>query len=782
MEHVLDEAPFRYAFSLSPLIDYWNHTIAKSGPYWAREAAAVTEALDRAPELQGPIADLSTLESHRDLVAKLMSVVFPVAFWETEAAGALVPFTMQPAYVSPQFQRLFVDEKGGYRGRLQVQWADFARGRLIRFYLFILRRFYGMEKDLETPMVRIATDPTTGLDRYFRFWPDLRFLDVRPIEPPRPLTDEDRFAIMEHITEPHVLSEILHPENFEVHGFTVVHAVDVTQSELLAALQKDLVEEGSMFSSDRFLRLQQRLRSIFQRPDLVVGLAAIQSREMLLLNTGCAGGCNCIFSDSMHVPVSQFQGSLFEKAVETSHILLVSDLARVPNRTAVDEKHLQGGIRSVLIAPLFYQRDLIGMLSLGSPHPADLGATEEMLAGQILPLFALALKRALNELNNQVESTIKEKCTAVHPSVEWRFRQEALSHLDRTTKGESSEMEAIVFRDVYPLYAASDIRGSSEARNRAIQADLLEHLDLALGVLAAVETARSLPILSELAHRIGSHRELICDGPTAGDEIALLDLLKREVEGLFPLLQGRGSAVDGALQRYRDAIDPAMGTVYRERRDFERSMATFNRRVSQYLNHEEAEAQAMFPHYFNKHQTDGVDYLIYVGASMVENVEFSELHVKNLRLWQLMVACGIGWHCQSLKENLKVPLEATHLILVNNSTLSIRFRFDEKRFDVDGAYDIAHEIIRSRIDKAVVKGTNERLTQPDKVAIVYSRSDEAEETQGHIRFLQSQGFLNNDLEWLDLEDLPGVQGLKALRVGVNLASPELAQRAGRMMS
>jgi hypothetical protein len=48
--------------------------------------------------------------------------------------------------------------------------------------------------------------------------------------------------------------------------------------------------------------------------------------------------------------------------------------------------------------------------------------------------------------------------------------------------------------------------------------------------------------------------------------------------------------------------------------------------------------------------------------------------------------------------------------------------------------------------------------------------------------LQSQGFLNNDLEWLDLEDLPGVQGLKALRVGVNLASPELAQRAGRMMS
>ncbi|MBI4965994.1 MAG: GAF domain-containing protein [Desulfomonile tiedjei] len=781
MKDLSEKAPFGFAFSLSPLIDYWNNTLAPTGPYWAREAAAIRDALAAAPELVGPIEDLSLLESHGDLVAKLMSVVFPAAFWETEVSGALVPFTMQPAYVSPRFRKLFVDETGGLRGQFHVGTTDFYWARLIRTFSCILQQCHGMGNDLELPLIRRVTDPETGLDKYFRFWPDIRFINVRPIEPVRPLTDEDRLTIMEHITEPEVVAEILHPENFELHGFSVVHAVDVTQSELLSSLQWELVGGGSMFGAERFLKLQHILEIIFRRSDLCIGLAAIQGDELLMLNTGCGGECRCIFCDSMHVPIGQFQGSLFQKAVEGSRMLRVSDLSKVPDRSAVDEQLLRDGIRSLLVAPLIYQGNLIGVLSVGSPRPSDLGATQQILAGQILPSFALALQRGLNELNSQVESIIKQKCTAVHPSVEWRFRKAALSHLDRTSKGDSSEMEPIVFRDVYPLYAASDIRGSSEARNRAIQADLLEHLDLAFNVLREAETVRSLPIFSELTHRIDSYRELMEGGLARGDETLLLNFIQNEFEAVFPLLQGFGQPVAEAMKRYSDAMDSAMGTVYRERRDFEQSMAAFNRKISLYLEREEAEAQAMFPHYFNKHQTDGVEYLVYVGPSMVENLEFSKLHVRNLRLWQLMVACGIAWHCSGLKENLKVPLEATHLILVNDSPLSIRFRFDEKRFDVDGAYDIAHEIIRSRVDKSMVKGTNERLTQPDRIAMVYSRPDEAEEMHQHIKFMQRQGLLNDDLEWLELDDLPGVQGLKALRIGVNLESQALAERAGRVM-
>jgi hypothetical protein len=36
--------------------------------------------------------------------------------------------------------------------------------------------------------------------------------------------------------------------------------------------------------------------------------------------------------------------------------------------------------------------------------------------------------------------------------------------------------------------------------------------------------------------------------------------------------------------------------------------------------------------------------------------------------------------------------------------------------------------------------------------------------------------VTGDLESLELEDLPGVQGLRALRVGVNLTSEALSRR------
>ena len=124
------------------------------------------------------------------------------------------------------------------------------------------------------------------------------------------------------------------------------------------------------------------------------------------------------------------------------------------------------------------------------------------------------------------------------------------------------------------------------------------------------------------------------------------------------------------------------------------------------------------------------------------------------------------------------PLETTHLILVQHTPRSIRFRFDEKRFDVDGAYDIRYEIVKKGIDKAVVEGTSDRVTQPGKIAIIYSQSPEGREYRGYIEYLQSRGYLTSEVEELDLGELQGVQGLRALRVAVALENPAILQRVG----
>lgn len=139
------------------------------------------------------------------------------------------------------------------------------------------------------------------------------------------------------------------------------------------------------------------------------------------------------------------------------------------------------------------------------------------------------------------------------------------------------------------------------------------------------------------------------------------------------------------------------------------------------------------------------------------------------------VACGMARITEALKPKLQVPLDTCHLILSHRSPLSIRFRYDEKRFDVDGAYDVRHEIIKSRLDKAMIRGGRERLTQPERLAIVYTGPEEGRKIRKHIEYLQARCQLLPDLEEMDLDSLPGVSGLKAFRMGIELSPVEAVQ-------
>jgi hypothetical protein len=145
------------------------------------------------------------------------------------------------------------------------------------------------------------------------------------------------------------------------------------------------------------------------------------------------------------------------------------------------------------------------------------------------------------------------------------------------------------------------------------------------------------------------------------------------------------------------------------------------------------------------------------------------MYLRNLRLWQLMVTCGIARRTEAILPRLTVPLVTTHLVLAHHSPLSIRFRFDERRFDVDGAYNVRYEVIKKRIDKAKIRGGTERVTQPGKMAIVYSHRNEAVEYRHYLEYLKSLGYITGEPEELELEEVQGVQGLRALRATIDLS-------------
>jgi hypothetical protein len=770
--------PFAVELSLEPLVRFWTGVAGKDTTVGAI-ARLIRERLGAAPELTDVIPDAGVLAKHRELLDLLMAAVFPRACWERDYGAALVPYQLVSFYATPECERTLVGPDGRITGTVNVDAAAVSALRRLYAYDLILRRVYGLDLAVERAFILTAPDRNTGLDRHFKVEFDDCFIDVQTRGDAIPLPDDVRLELQAHRIAPDALPDIFPADRFTLRGFGVLRAFDVTDQEVLSSLKRDLIDRESIVSAARFHDLQVKLSTLFRRPDLRLGVAAVQGDQVLILNDTAKHEHACIFADSRHHRTNEFFGSVYERAFETGRPLIVEDLVQLESRTAIENELIRTGNRNLVVAPLHYQGRVIGTLDLGSPHPGDLNASHMTKLAEVLPLFAVAVQRSVEELNARIQAFIKEKCTAIHPTVEWRFRRAVLNTMERRvgrcTPESTAEMEPIVFERVHPLYALADIRGSSTHRALAIQADLRTQLGLAREVLASAYRARRFPALDELRYRIEQRLDRVTAGIGSGDEVAVLTFLRADIEPLFQHLSATGSDVRARIDAYRAALDPRLGVVYDQRRRFEHSVTRIAETISSYLDLEEQTAQTMAPHYFEKQQTDGVDYQIYVGTSLLEDGGLDPLALKNLRLWQLMVTCGMAIRAEQLRAELPLPLEVTHLVLVQHLPLAIRFRFDEKRFDVDGAYDIRYEIVKKRIDKALVRGSTERVTQPGAIAIVYSQRAEAEEYRHYLRYLRTLGYLAGDVEELDLEELQGVQGLRALRVPIDLSSGRAAE-------
>lgn len=758
--------PFRSVFSLRPLIDFWRQTETITPEVKRLVLHQLEPALQRHPELALPIEDLSILDRHQELLQLLMSAVFAPGLHELSYAAAIVPFRFQFVYTTERFKELGDIFEGASQFSTMVSQEDLLLGKTIFACTAILKKFYGIDMQFEYPVVAKIPDPRTGLERYFKFNLHPTFVEITCDGEPPPISADDLSRLQDNLIDLNVWLELLPPAKFRFEGFAILQAIDVTVQEILSTLKNDLIEKDTLGSLTRFLRLQEKLRALLRCPDVLLGMVAVPGDRDFVGGHGMPLGNSFILKESCRSQCSNFCGSIYERAIGQRDIVAIEDLSTYQARSIVEDQLLEQGIRNIVVAPLYVGDTLVGVLELGSPNTGDVNDLNALRLKSVLPLFALAAKRSMEELSDRVQSVIKEQCTAIHESVEWRFRDAALNFIEKNKHGKAAELEPIVFDEVYPLYGLSDIRNSSAMRNQAIQSDLIETLHLAKAAVERACQERPLPFLDKLRYRIDQRLNAIKVSLGSGDEVGIIDFLHREVESQFDLLATFGKSVAAAIAHYRTALDPEIGVVYRARKDFEDSVTELNDTISDLLEAEQKKAQAMFPHYFEKYKTDGVDHNIYIGKSLEQQGRFHPLYLKNLRLWQLLTMCEVVRLAEDKKLQLKTPLEMAHLILAHETPLSIRFRLDEKQFDVDGAYNVRYEIMKKRIDKATIAGSGERLTQPGKIAIVYSQPKEAAEYREYCDYLRSRGYLSGEVENLELEELQGISGLRSLRVTV----------------
>ncbi len=774
----IPDAIFKSSLSFLPFINHLERSLT-SGLMPKDIGDRLLHDLKEHPVLSAPVVDAADIDTDDEVFERLMCLLFPPPYRERDFASLTVPLNMRSIYATPRYRAALLDADGNFHGTFRPRFESYAEeemvdlphGRSLTLYAMIARKFFGLDLGMSYPLVFGVTDEN-DLDRFYKITMDFRFADVIAKKPLEPLTEHQIYELRTRADDLDLWTSLFPPDLFEARGIALHNAIEVTDEEATSALKRELIENDALVSMQRFNRLQRYVRTLLRRPHLSLGVT-VRSGDLVYMLNGmqeCSEVGAELLSDAEKYHLEEVVGSVYGRCFADGAVHIVDDVAEETDEStaSISAQLLAKGMRNVYTAPLKIGDQIQGVLYLSSPIPGDLNPLNTLKMGEALPLFSLALNRTIEDLNNRVQRTIREEYTAIHPSVEWRFRKAAIRLLEAERTGDDSIPEPIAFRDVYPLFNVTDIRGSSTARNDAIQQDLIDQLVEARNVVETARQTRPLAILANLTYRIDTSIASLQKGMNAGDESTVLHFIRTEIESLFDHLATFGSAVSKTVQHYRTLIDNDHGFLYRRRREFEQSVATINRVASSYVEDEEERAQSIIPHYFEKHETDGVDVGIYVGPSLLESGSFNTLYLRELRLWQLMVCVSLARRTHELVPKLPIPLETTHLILVHSQPLSIRFRMDEKQFDVDGAYNIRYEIIKKRIDKATIRETGERLTQPNMIAIVYSQDGEADEYRRYLNFLIASGHLEDGIEELDLEELQGVSGLRALRVSVNV--------------
>ncbi len=763
----IEDLPFDISFPYDVQLDlsyFLNFCIdqIKDGKFFpGKIGQSLLEQIESAEVLFEPIKDTALLVEHKEMLDILFTVVFPVGAQNNHFSAALGPFSFEPIYATERFMELMPQNQNTKISN-NIVGQDIGKGKLVKACLSILNQIYKKDIHFNRPLIFTIRDGETGLIRYFKMDHDERFYKVIPKKDVEPLDEKVLQHLLNNPLDADELVKYLKPENYIFTGLLIIDFVDITGQESISAIKNDLLEKNALLKQDTFDTIQDNVRALFGLKDITLGVAMFNKHKKALTYRSKATWKSIVLDAMDESECGDYQNSVYG-LLETKPMHVVEDLKKLDNITPIEQKLISEGVENIAIASLKYEEEFLGFLELSSEVPGDINIVNAARLLDILPMFCLAIQRVNDEYENEVRAIIQERCTSIHPTVEWKFMEEGMKIWDMQSNGEKTEFKDVTFKDVYPLYGMVDVRGSSKARNEAIRDDLMENLSMVKGVVNNILKDKPMPILDELLFRIGKKELMLQDGLHAGEESDITAFLKKEVNPLLNHFKITNPDLNIVISDYYDQLNTDFGIVYNRRKAFEDTITIINDTISLFLLEAEEKAQEIFPHYFEKYKSDGVEYNLYIGSSMVKGQQFDPVYLKNFRLWQLLNLCEIANRINDIKDLFPMDLEVTFMVLVHSDTLSIRFRQEEKKFDVDGAYNMRYEIIKKRIDKAYIKGTNERLTQPNKLAIVFTNDREKEEYIEYIEYLQSIGYLNGTHSLHELEDLPGAYGLKAIR-------------------
>ena len=758
--------PFNIKVSFRKVIStYRERAKVEKNPIAKNYLKSVLDYIDDFPKLETGLESKTEIKEHIDPIHILLDDLFPNILTNNEIKAASLPHQNFLFNKTKRFQEII--KRAGKDFNLKVRnftdEIDYVFGCIL-----ILNGYYGYNIDFTRPFYYDIPDEN-GIMRHYRIAVNADFVEFEKTEKAIDITEDDVDLLLQNTDDIDLWREKFPPLSWIFKGFIITNLTDVTVDDGISDLKTQLLN-NNLPKEDNLKGITEIFRSIYRSPDLEVGLTLYDGKSLDLTKMENDQIKSYILNSTEELNCHDaFCNEAYNAIIDKQQYFAISNVEAYIEKhpDSVLSKNLQHKkIKSCIFAPIAKGNDLLAILELVSFHKNELNSINAIKLEDIVPYIVTALERNKADFENRVKAVIQSECTSIHPSVLWVFEEEARRYIRDLDRDGVSSFRDIAFKDVFPLYGQIDIVGSSDERNIAIQKDLLKHLNLIVQIVDKALEEEPLPIYEQTKFRINKYIDDLKENLNASSEQKIVNFIHKEINPLIEHFQSKSDVLSQMIDHYNNCIDKDAGVVYDQRKNYDDTVQRINRTLARYIDRKQVEAQRIFPHYFERYKTDGVDHNIYIGESMTKNKEFSRVYLHNIRLWQLQIVCEMENKFYHIQENLPLKLDAASLILVFSSTLSIRYRMDEKKFDVDGTYNARYEIIKKRIDKAFVKNTEERVTQKGKIAIIYSQKADEREYLKYVEYLQKKNYLGDEVELLELEDVQGVVGLKAIRVEV----------------
>lgn len=762
-EHSIKQFPFHTELSLQPLYRSLQERAARNtiDVSLTRE---LIKLLDENPALmQNPVEALT------DLKFKHFSKLFFSAVYGLDSDSDMLSFGVKPFDLNPVIQTTLFTES------YQMRSLEYAAGMytedlnqlyILRACALILNRFYSQDIQLTNPYVFTLLPKGSGLPRYFK--PDIKteYIDIVPKERLKPLNIEKVKSLLRRGFDVQEWLKVIDPKQFSFKGLSLVQLIDVTESELLSKIRYHLFSKDVLTHKDQIEDLEWRLRSFLHIEGIRIGVTAVDFTR----NMAFADRYNIQFDllknwRSQQNGMDSYIESAYEHACRSGEWQIIDDLTMELDPGDPEIELLNLGFRSLILIPLKDNEGrIIGLMEIAGREPGIFNAFQILKLRELSPLLEWAVQRRREDVDNRISSIIKDQYTALHPSVEWKFTENAFEYMNAMDSGMTDQaISPVYFRQVFPLYGQADIVGSSGIRNRAIKQDFHENLtDLNILFDQCLEVIE-FPLLKQYKLDIENFIKDISDGVNPEEESNLITFFKNKINAVLEQLHSLHPKVDSLIADYQAKVNEEWGYYMTNRLAFQSSVSKLNERLSSILEKEDEKLQALLPHYFEKFKTDGIHYDIFLGQSLLQHRRFSEAYLKNFRLWQLITMCKITVEVERLKNELPVPMETAQMIFVYSQPINIHFRMDEKRFDVEGSEDTQYEMIKKRIDKAHIFESGQRLTQKGTISIIFTLERDRKEYMEYMQYLEHEGWIKGAIEEFLLEEFQGVEGLRAIR-------------------